>query len=245
MPACAVEYQYGMGTKMAWAPGATAFDILTGWAFIAAVSTCGMTSAAVLLRSGHGRGRQRRICRPIGIWCRAARVGGCHDRPKDRPGDRPGHGSGCLVGRPGLHPGTRLRHDHGRPAALGPWQCLACFCGDVCSNVSCASGSDFGCCGRTESRRNPSPASCLPTVRSCMTTPKRSSIPRLRSTRRQRTTPPVAGSGPLRTRCAGSSFCARSSFCPGLKRHDGPDTRRFDKPGRPSASLPGASPVQG
>lgn len=48
--------------------------------------------------------------------------------------------------------------------------------GEVFLNVSCASGLDFGCCGRTERRRNPSAASCLPTVRSCMMTPKRASI---------------------------------------------------------------------
>jgi len=48
--------------------------------------------------------------------------------------------------------------------------------GEVFLNASWASGSDFGCCGRTERRRNPSAANCLPTVRSCMATPKRASI---------------------------------------------------------------------
>ncbi len=65
------------------------------------------------------------------------------------------------------------------------------LCSEVFLNASCASGSDFGCCGRTDKRRKPSFTSCLPTVRSCMTTPKRSSILRLRSMRRQRTTPSV------------------------------------------------------
>ena len=73
-----------------------------------------------------------------------------------------------------------------------------CFylCGEVFLKASCASGSDFGCCGRADRRRKPRLANCLPTVRSCMVTPKRSSILRFRSMRRQRTTPSVSGSGP-------------------------------------------------
>ena len=38
--------------------------------------------------------------------------------------------------------------------------------GEVFLNAACAPGSDFGCCGRTDSRRKPSAASCLPTLRS-------------------------------------------------------------------------------
>ena len=45
-----------------------------------------------------------------------------------------------------------------------------CFylCGEVFLKASCASGSDFGCCGRADRRRKPRLANCLPTVRSCM-----------------------------------------------------------------------------
>ena len=43
--------------------------------------------------------------------------------------------------------------------------------GEVFLNASCAAGADFGCRGRTDSRRNPNAASCLPTVRSCKVTP--------------------------------------------------------------------------
>ncbi len=67
---------------------------------------------------------------------------------------------------------------------------------EVFLNAACAAGSAFGCCGRTESRRNPSAARCLPTVRSCSCTPNSVSIRRLRSAQRQCTTPSVCGSGP-------------------------------------------------
>ena len=43
--------------------------------------------------------------------------------------------------------------------------------GEVFLNAVWASGSDFGCCGRTDNRRKPSAANCLPTVRSCRVTP--------------------------------------------------------------------------
>ena len=43
--------------------------------------------------------------------------------------------------------------------------------GEVFLNAAWASGSDLGCCGRTDSRRKPSAANCLPTVRSCRVTP--------------------------------------------------------------------------
>ena len=60
-----------------------------------------------------------------------------------------------------------------------------------------ASGSDFGCCGRTERRRNPSAASCLPTVRSCIVTPKRAAILSFRCNRRKPHHPVLGGVGPL------------------------------------------------
>lgn len=43
--------------------------------------------------------------------------------------------------------------------------------GEVFLNAAGAAESDFGCCGRSESRRNPGAASCLPTRHSCSTTP--------------------------------------------------------------------------
>ncbi|MFN8704815.1 MAG: hypothetical protein ACK5X0_22195, partial [Rhodospirillales bacterium] len=48
--------------------------------------------------------------------------------------------------------------------------------GEVFLNASCAAGSDFGCCGRTGSRRTPGAASCLPTLRSSMAAPERALI---------------------------------------------------------------------
>ena len=64
--------------------------------------------------------------------------------------------------------------------------------------------------GRTERRRNPSAANCLPAVRSCIVTPKRLSISRCRPTRRQPTTPCVSGPGPARTSAASAALRAAS-----------------------------------
>ena len=48
--------------------------------------------------------------------------------------------------------------------------------GEVFLKASWTAGSDFGCRGRTDSLTKPSAFNCLPTVRSCITTPNRSSI---------------------------------------------------------------------
>jgi|GEM_PF-2290562 len=208
-------HQDGMGSRMAGAPGWQGHPVRQPLKFrpdgpsSQHVSTCGMTRAAVSARSGQTardlQGDQYLVSRGARGWVpRLARR------------------SAWIRVRAPCWP---TRASSWNQTSSRSWAA----CREVFSNVSCASGLDFGCCGRTESRRNPRLAICLPTVRSCMTTPKRSSILRLRSTRRQRTTPSVVGSGPLRT------HCARSSFCAGLKRHDGPDPQRFDKPGRPSA----------
>ena len=74
-----------------------------------------------------------------------------------------------------------------------------CRCGEVFLNVSCAWRSDFGCCGRTDSRRNPSAANCLPTLRSCNSTPNSAAMRCCKSRCRQRTTPLRDGSGPAST----------------------------------------------
>ena len=75
-------------------------------------------------------------------------------------------------------------------------------------------------CGRTERRRDPSAANCLPAVRSCIVTPKRLSVSRCRPTRRQSTTPCVSGPGPARTRAASAAFRAasRSGSRPGARQ---------------------------
>lgn len=137
----------------------------------------------------------------------------------------PGTGQGALL----TDPGFILEPDFEWPATHGLGQGLIYVLREVFLNASCAAGSDLGCWGRTDTRRNPSADKCLPTVRTCIITPKRSSILRLRSTRRHRTTPSAAGSGPLRTQVA------RSAFCVGFKRQDDPHGRRFDRPGKPSA----------
>ena len=86
--------------------------------------------------------------------------------------------------------------------------------GKVFLCASWTAGSCAGCCGRTETRRKPSPRSSLPTVRSATMTPQSASMARARSIRRHRTTPCVATFGPVRTRAAKCSLCA--SFRRGL-----------------------------
>jgi ABC-type branched-subunit amino acid transport system ATPase component len=104
------------------------------------------------------------------------------------------------------------------------------YCGgEVFLKASCASGSDLGCCGRTERRRKPKAANCLPTVRSCMTTPNSASILRFRSMRRHRTTPSLARSGLTRTQWA------KVAFCSGVIRGTRPLDRQLDSPSGPSA----------
>ncbi len=96
--------------------------------------------------------------------------------------------------------------------------------------TACASGSLFGCCGRTDKRRNASLRSSLPTVRSCRLTPHSRSIRSCRSTQRQRTTPSCARSGPYSTHPATTASCSDD------KRGFGPLRRgRSAKPASPSA----------
>src|SRR3984893_11265450 len=95
----------------------------------------------------------------------------------------------------------------------------------------CASIAVGSCCGwrvRTDKRRTPSRRSIAPTLRSARVTLNRVLIRWARSTRRQRTTPSLARSGPLRT----SSATAASS---GVSRGLGPGEMRSDNPATPSA----------
>src|SRR3954462_4232158 len=72
---------------------------------------------------------------------------------------------------------------------------------------ACASGSLFGCCGRTESRRNDSLRSNLPIVRSCKATPKLCWIGCWGSTPPHRPPPPRSNSAPSSPRAAPSPCC--------------------------------------
>src|SRR5271166_3572747 len=101
--------------------------------------------------------------------------------------------------------------------------------GEVFLCASCAAGSCCGWRGRTDKRRNPSRRSIAPTLRSAKVTSNRVLITRARSTRRQRTTPSTAGSGPLRT-----SSATRAS-CSGVRRGFGPAAMRLQSPATPSA----------
>lgn len=101
--------------------------------------------------------------------------------------------------------------------------------GKVFLCVSCAAGSCRGCRGRTDSRRKPRRRSIAPTLRSAKITLNRALITRARSTRRQRTTPSTARSGPLRTSSATAASCS------GLSRGFGPAAMRLQSPAMPSA----------
>ena len=101
--------------------------------------------------------------------------------------------------------------------------------GEVFLKAAWASGSDLGCCGRTDSRRKPSAANCLPTVRSCRVTPNSTVMRACRSRRRQRTTPSFSASGPASTHAASVVICS------GVSRRGRCGTVRFISPARPSA----------
>ena len=80
-------------------------------------------------------------------------------------------------------------------------------------NAACASGSDFGCCGRDLQTPETQCRQLLATLRSCRTTPNSTAIRRCRSRRRQRTTPSRTRSGPASTQAASAA-----SLNPGRKR---------------------------
>lgn len=134
-------------------------------------------------------GRRRRRHRPICNGYRGARGarGGAGAALGPGPGERALLADSGFILKPDLKRLGLRRFRQGRLYRGG----------EVFLNASCAAGSDFGRWGRTERRRNPSAASCLPTVRSCMSTPKRSSILRFRSMRRQRNHPVNGMTRPL------------------------------------------------
>ena len=70
--------------------------------------------------------------------------------------------AGKTVPRTVFLPGSLLEPDLDRFAVRGLRNRRRTRFGEVFLNASCAAGSDFGCCGRTDSRRKPSAASCLP-----------------------------------------------------------------------------------
>ena len=112
---------------MAWAPGATVFEISTGWALIAAVSACGRTRAAVLPRSGQtapNMQADRYLFVARRAWAGAA-IG-------------PDTGQGALS----TDPGFILEPDFEWPATHGLGQGLVYVLREVFSNASCAAGSD-------------------------------------------------------------------------------------------------------
>ena len=94
-------------------------------------------------------------------------------------------------------------------------------CGEVFLKASCACASDFGCFGRTERRRKPKPASCLPTVRSCISTPKRASIARCRSSGASALPRPPPGQDP-RAPSAPVQLSARRSTAATARPSGGP-----------------------
>src|SRR6266852_8466390 len=75
-----------------------------------------------------------------------------------------------------------------------------------------ASGFWTGCCGRALMCEKPSFFRTRPKLTSDRSTPKRCPRTRFRSMQRQRTTPSVAGSGPVSTSCLSTSFCFSESF---------------------------------
>ena len=144
---------------------------------MACVSAWGMTSAAVA--PGSGQTATENTGPGVAGVARGARAAAARG---------PDAGQRALLAGPSVRrencprtvfrPGSLLKPDLQWLAVRVVWQGIGYARGDVFLNVSWVSGSDFGCCGRTDSRRNPSAASCLPTVRSCIVTPKRSSIRR-------------------------------------------------------------------
>lgn len=77
--------------------------------------------------------------------------------------------------------------------------------------------------GATGSRRKPSAATCLPTIRSCIATPALASTCRSRPMRRHRAARPAADQGP-------PAAAANSAFWSGDSRAGGPGERRTVEP---------------
>src|SRR5262249_24561322 len=78
--------------------------------------------------------------------------------------------------------------------------------------ASMTCGSCLGCRGRGLTCAKPSSLRARPIDTSSRSTSKRSSMTRLRSTHRHRTTPSMAGSGPASTIRFNSCFCSDDSF---------------------------------
>ena len=109
---------------------------------------------------------------------------------------------------PGVARGLKLRHDH------------------VSNYMSVDFHYEIECLVIESS---PSLVKIFPTERSCSATPKRRCSSSRRSTRRQRTTPCTAGSGPASTSSANSACCRTVSFDPG------PGDLRLRSPASPAA----------
>src|SRR5947209_1273963 len=96
--------------------------------------------------------------------------------------------------------------------------------------VSWAATSASGWRGRTERRRKRRRRSSFPTLRSCNSTLNSRAILWRRSITRQRTTPSVSRSGPVRTHSANVASCAGVSL-----ETAPPPCGRSDKPVTPAA----------
>src|SRR5207344_901636 len=197
------------------------------------VATCRHLVADSSEMQRHGLGVRRRhdeaCCDTTLRTGRAEQVGPVVASVMRRAGPRstlgPDAGQRALLADPGF-----ILEPNFDRLAFGAVRDLRCDCrGEVFLNASWASSSACGWRGLTDSLRWPSLARTFPTERSWSATPKRRCNSSRRSTRRQRTTPCTAGSGPASTSSANSACCRAVSFDPG------PGDLRLRSPASPAA----------